>query len=111
MPQTTGTGMRSMRSSMRVDAAAYCVDHHCSSRQLLELAHVRADDKSLVLARQDDEAAHRLVARAGFDTLDDRPSSSSARRPSVLALTFTIKDRPGDPFVVNRELPVFQARR
>ena len=62
---------------------------------LLELAHVGADDEALLLAGHDDEAADGLVARALLDALDD--GAQLLQRPPrqrVLALALAVERSP-----------------
>ena len=108
MPQTTGTGIASMRSSM-ASTGLIAVDHLGLGLELLELAHIGADDESLVLARQNDEAADRTVSGARFDTFDNRHQLlERTATERVLAFTLAVEDRPGDALLVDGEAPVLQ---
>jgi len=84
------------------------LDVHCGL-QLLELAHVGADDEPLLLAGHDDEAADRLGHRVRLDALDDR--AQFLERPAserVLAFVLAVEHGPGDALDVDREAPILQ---
>ena len=64
------------------------VDHLALGGELLELAHVGADDEALLLAGDEDEAADATCrARPASTRSTMAPSSSSGRRPSEFWLS------------------------